>query len=105
MKKIAIAFALVLLAVTMLPAADSWSGWISDEACATAGKVKGEGHAGCAKGCLGKEGAKAALVTDDGKVVKIANLDKVKEFAGQHVTVTGKLDGEKLTVETAKADK
>jgi hypothetical protein len=42
------------------------------------------------------------LLVVDGKVVKITNQDKVKEFAGEKVTVTGKLDGGSLTVDTIK---
>ena len=39
----------------------------------------------------------AKFVTGD-KVIKIANQDKVKEHVGHKVTVSGKLDGDTLTV-------
>jgi len=38
------------------------------------------------------------LVTEDGKVYKIANQDKVVASAGMIVTVAGKLKGDTLTV-------
>ncbi len=105
MKKVAIVFAVVLFATSAFAADKSWSGFVSDLTCSTKENAKTAGHAACAKSCLGKEGAKAALVTDDGAIVKIANLDKVKEFAGAHVTVTGKLEGETLTVDKVTPDK
>lgn len=97
MKKLALVVALALLATPLF--AGSWTGHITDEACASKGKG-GPDHADCSARCLSKEGAKAVLVTGDGKVVKIANTDKVKAHAGHHVKVSGKLEGDTLTVET-----
>ena len=105
MKRIVIVFGVVLLSASLFAADKTWSGLVADLDCATKGRAKDESHAGCAKSCFGKEGAKAALVTADGTVVKIANLDKVKEFAGAKVTVTGKLEGDTLTVDTVTPDK
>ena len=53
----------------------------------------------CVKGCV-KKGAAPVFVTADGKVVKIANPDKVTEHLGHKVKVTGKLEGESLTIDT-----
>jgi hypothetical protein len=36
-------------------------------------------------------------------VYAIANQDKVKDVAGKKVTVTGKVDGDSITVESVKA--
>ncbi len=100
MKKVAILLGLCMLAGGLL-AAESWTGYITDEKCAGAGR-SGDKHAGCAERCI-KGGSSAVLVTDgEGKVVKIANQDKVKEHAGHHVTVTGKLEKDTLTVETVQ---
>lgn len=98
MKKFVILLGLCLLA-TGLYAADSWTGYVTDSKCAAGGRA-GEDHAGCAKSCIGR--GDAAVLVVDGKVVKIANQDKVKEFAGEKVTVTGKLAGDSLTVDTIK---
>ena len=101
MKKLAILLGLCLLATTAF-AADSWTGFVTDSKCAADGKA-GPDHASCAKVCIGRGGAAgAAVLVVDGKVVKIANQDKVKEFAGEKVTVTGKLAGDSLTVDTIK---
>jgi hypothetical protein len=40
----------------------------------------------------------------EGKVLKIANPDKVKDHLGHLVVVTGKLDGDTVTIESVKMD-
>ena len=42
------------------------------------------------------------LATEDGKIYAITNQDKVKEHAGHKVTVTGKVEGESITVDEVK---
>ena len=81
---------------TVAFAADSWTGYVTDAKCAAGGKG-GADHAACAKKCIG--GGEAAVLVVDGKVVKIANQDKVKGHEGHHVTVTGKLEGDTLTID------
>src|ERR1035438_799231 len=96
MKKVAIVLAFVLMLSTAAFAADSWTGYVTDAGCAAKGKG-GADHAACAKKCLG--GGDSAVLVVDGKVVKIANQDKVKGHEGHHVTVTGKLEGDTLTID------
>jgi hypothetical protein len=62
------------------------------------------GNEACAKKCLGG-GSPAVLVTDDGTIYKVANQDKVVPMAGKKVTVTGKMDGDTITVDTIAAAK
>jgi hypothetical protein len=95
MKKVALLVGLTVLASLTL-AADSWTGVISDEKCAKADAS----HASCAERCI-KGGGNAVLVSD-GKVVKIANQDKVKGHAGHKVTVTGTLKDGAITVTDVK---
>src|SRR5690242_2595331 len=99
MKKFAVLLGLCLMMASVAYAADSWTGYVTDSKCAASGKG-GADHAACAKSCIGR-GDTAVLVVD-GKVVKIANQDKVKDLAGEKVTVTGKLDGDTLTVDSVK---
>jgi hypothetical protein len=82
-----------------LSLAADWTGYIIDKNCAT--KKAMLGNEACAKSCMSK-GAPAVLATEDGKVYAISNQDKVKELAGKKVTVTGKMDGETITVEDVK---
>jgi len=73
------------------------TGYIIDKACS--GKKDMMGDEACAKRCIGR-GSPAVLATEDGKVYNISNQDKVKESAGKKVTVTGKMDGDTITVDT-----
>jgi hypothetical protein len=95
MKKVLAVFALT--AVSGMAA--DWTGYIIDQACAS--KKEMRGNVGCAQSCI-KRGSPAVLVTDDGQVYKIADQDKVVEHAGQKVTITGKMDGDSIKVDSVK---
>ena len=57
-------------------------------------------NADCVKHCV-RDGDSVVLVTEDGKVFKIANPDKVDQDAyGAKVTVVGKVTGETITIES-----
>ena len=88
----------MLLAAMSAMAAD-WSGYIIDKNCAS--KKAMWGNEECAQSCL-KRGTPAVLVTEEGKIYSISNQDKVKAHAGHKVTVTGKMDGDTITVEDVK---
>jgi len=60
------------------------------------------GNEDCAKRCLGR-GAAAVLATEDGKIYTVTNQDKIKDFAGKKVTVSGKMEGDSITVDSVKA--
>lgn len=81
--------------------ADSWTGYVSDSKCGAKHNKGTQADINCVTGCI-KGGADAVLVVDD-KVVTIANKEKVADFYGKKVTVTGSLAGDTLTIETAKA--
>jgi hypothetical protein len=75
------------------------TGFVMDKKC-SANKAM-VGNEACAKRCIGG-GAEAVLATEDGKVYTIENQDKIKDHAGHKVTITGKVDGDKITVESVK---
>lgn len=81
--------------------AESWTGYVSDSKCGAKHNKGTAADINCVTGCI-KGGADAVLVVGD-KVVTIANKEKVSDFYGKKVTVTGKLAGDKLTVDSAKA--
>jgi hypothetical protein len=98
MKKVLAVFAFAAMSAM---AAD-YKGFIADNKCAAdPAKAGAEGHAACAAKCI-KGGAAAVLVTADGKVYKIADQDKVTAHAGHMVTITGKLDGDTIKVDSVK---
>jgi hypothetical protein len=45
----------------------------------------------------------AVLVTDDGKVYQFTDQTKAVPLAGEKVTVSGKLDGDTITISKIKA--
>jgi hypothetical protein len=79
--------------------AAEYKGFVEDEKCSTNPAMKGD--AACAQKCI-KGGSPAVLVTPDGKIYKISNQDKILASAGENVTVTGKLKGDTLTVDSVK---
>ncbi|MCC6262697.1 MAG: hypothetical protein IT169_03895 [Bryobacterales bacterium] len=81
--------------------AESWTGYVSDAKCGAKHNKGTQADINCVNACI-KGGSEAVLVVGD-KVVPIANKDKVSEFHGKKVTVNGKLEGNKITVESAKA--
>jgi hypothetical protein len=95
MKKLVVVFGLATLSAM---AADV-TGYIVDKNCASKKEMLGD--EACTKRCIGR-GAPAVLATEDGKIYSISNQDKVKDVAGKKVTVTGKIDGESITVESVK---
>jgi hypothetical protein len=98
MKKI---FALISLtaALSATAMAADITGYIIDQQCAGMPKMRGD--VDCATKCI-KGGSPAVLVTDDGKVYKISEQDKVAAAAGKKVTLTGKLSGDTISVSKVK---
>ncbi|HUB33723.1 MAG TPA: DUF5818 domain-containing protein [Bryobacteraceae bacterium] len=86
------------LAAVSAMAADV-TGYIIDKNCAS--KKAMLGNEACAQACI-KRGSPAVLATEDGKIYSISNQDKVKDVAGKKVTVTGKVEGESITVDSVK---
>lgn len=100
MKKLGLFFAFTAVSAF----AGEWTGYISDSKCA-AGHADGSAKSvSCVKACI--KGGQAPVLVSDGKVLKIANADKVGEdVQGQKVKVTGKLDGDTVTIDSvAKAE-
>jgi len=104
MRKLVLGFTF-LLALAMTAMAGEWTGYISDAMCANskgAKVVASPSHAACAKGCI-KRGSPAVLVTEDGKIYKIANQSKVVPHAGEKVTLVGTMKGDSITVHEVKS--
>ena len=76
-------------------------GYIVDLACAKRGKGMWT-NAQCVERCV-RDGDKVVLVTEDGKIFQISNQDKITaDSYGQVVTLTGKTDGDTITVDSLK---
>ena len=94
-------FALIALAggLSVCAMAQEWTGYIIDEACSA--KPEMRGNVACATSCI-KRGSPAVLVTDDGKIYKIADQAKVTDHAGEKVTITGKMENDAIKVDSIK---
>jgi len=79
--------------------AADWTGYVVDKGCST--KKAMWTKEACVKSCVGR-GDKLVFVTEDGKVYQVADQDKVKEHGGHKVTITGKMDGETIHVDSVK---
>ena len=105
MKKLIVltfALSLVFFLVAFASAADSMSmnGWVADSQCGAKGAAAGQEE--CTKKCIAK-GAKMVVVTDDDKkVLEVENPDALKGHEGHHVTVTGKVTGTMVHVDSVK---
>ena len=100
MKRVVAVFAMAA-GLSVCAMAEQWTGFIIDEKCS--GNAAMRGNVACAERCI-KGGSPAVLVTDDGKVYKIADQNKVTGHAGKKVTLTGKMDGESIQVDSVKAE-
>ncbi|HUB78201.1 MAG TPA: DUF5818 domain-containing protein [Bryobacteraceae bacterium] len=92
MRKVLAVFA---LCASSAMAADV-TGYVVDKSCASKKEMLGD--EACAKRCIGR-GSPAVIATEDGKIYAVSNQDKVKDMAGKKVTVTGKMDGDTITVD------
>ncbi len=95
-----VAGAMVVSIASASFAADSETvkGVVSNSKCGA--KDASADGAACTKKCI-KAGATAVIVTDtDQKVVMVDNPDSLKDHYGHHVAVTGKMDGDKMHVDT-----
>jgi hypothetical protein len=97
-----LAGALILMVASVSFAGDTQTvnGWVSDSKCGAKGA--NAGAEACTKKCIGA-GASAVVVTDkDQKVLAVDNPDALKGHEGHHVAVTGKIDGDKIHVDSVK---
>ncbi len=98
MKKLVVVFVVVCALFAMSAPAAEWKGWIVDAKCGAKG-AKAE-HAACAEKCA--KGGAALVFVSDGKVLKVSDQAKIQGHVGHEVTITGKLDGDTISVDSVK---
>ena len=102
MKKFAL---LTVFAVSGFAA--EWTGVLSDASCGAKHADASEASQGCAKKCFDKSGNAVFVVGDKVMKVDAASFDKVAKdklsmHMGHKVTVTGKMEGESLIIDSVK---
>jgi len=94
-RAISLAVALLTLSpLALMAASTKVTGWISDSMCGA--KHAGTG-ADCVKKCI-EGGLKPVFVDDKKQVWSIDNPDSVKDFYGDHVTVSATADDSNKSV-------
>ena len=93
------AVATLALGLAAAGMAAEFKGFVEDTNCSSKAGMKD--NAACAQKCI-KGGSPAVLVGEAGKVYKISNQDKIVAHAGEKVTVTGKVEGDTITVDEVK---
>lgn len=81
----------------MVLSAEQWTGVISESGCGLKHAAAGAAAEKCVAACV-KKGAAPVFVTD-GKVIRIANGEKVMEHLGKKVKLTGRLEDGMVTVD------
>lgn len=76
-------------------------GTISDKMCGAKHMMPGKSAKECTLEC----GAPFVLVTVKGKIYELSDKETPKQFAGQKVKVSGKLEGDKIDVTSIEAAK
>jgi hypothetical protein len=102
-KKIVIVLGLILFVsgtVSVAAETGKWTGWLSDAKCAANGAKPS--HKGCSIKCV-ESGQAIVFVAEDKKVYKLQGVDKVKSMVGDRVSLSGSMDGDTITVDSAKA--
>jgi len=97
-----LAGALIMSVASISFASDAQTvkGWVSNSKCGA--KDASADGAACTKKCI-KAGASAVVVSDtDQKVLTVDNPESVKDHYGHHVSATGKVDGDKIHVDSVK---
>jgi hypothetical protein len=101
-----------LAALGAAPANGAIVGYISDTDCATKGAkaktaaewIQPAAFEDCVKKCV-KGGSAAVFVTEDNKILKVdaASSAKIEQYLGHKVSVTGKVEGTTLKIDTITA--
>ena len=98
MKKIVFSSVMALSLFSLSAFAEEFNAYISDSKCGA--KHASDMNSKCVMSCV-KGGQTPVAVVGD-KVYKIADADKVKEHLGHKVVITGKAEGDTLTVDSVK---
>jgi hypothetical protein len=75
------------------------TGYISDSACGAKNAQNTAEARECARACVKSGSAPVFVKEGDTKVYKIAQKDKVMNFVGERVVVSGKLESDGISIE------
>ncbi len=99
MKKIVFSSIMALSLFGLSAFAEEFNAYISDSKCGA--KHASDMNAKCVNGCVKGGAAPVAVVGD--KVYKVSDPSKVMDQLGKKVTITGKVDGDTLNIDSVKS--
>src|SRR5260370_36774685 len=101
----ALFFSLVLSTVmASAQSSQTLTGTVSDAMCGAHHMMQGASAAQCTRECV-KRGSDFALVSGDKVYTLKGGKTQLDKFAGQNVTIKGKVDGKTITVDSIEAAK
>jgi len=101
-KKMVVLGATLLLASGLAWASpDSWTGVVSDSHCGLKHSKASAAAAKCVEKCV-SGGGKYVFVSG-GKLYQVEPQEKFQGMGGKNVTVTGAMEGDKITAESVEA--
>ena len=98
-----LSFALSTVAVSA-QASQVLTGTVSDAMCGAHHMMAGKTPAQCTRECV-KQGNDFVLVSKDKVYILKGDTVQLDKFAGQNVTIKGKVDGQTITVDSIAAAK
>lgn len=100
---LSLVFALALVLAAPSFAAESWTGWITDNHCGAKGASAKHSKA-CVEKCAHEKDGKVVFFNNaDQKLYDLDKTDLALEHVGHEVTVTGTLDGQAIQVKSIVA--
>ncbi len=98
MKKIVFSSVMALSLFSLSAFAETFNAYISDSKCGA--KHVADMNTKCIQGCVKGGAAPVAVVGD--KVYKVDDPSKLTDHLGHKVTITGKVDGDTLKIDSVK---
>ena len=104
MKKILTLLAIAIIGVCFAAVSQaedgSWTGYLSDAACAKDFEKASKDHTACSKGCVKRGGSWALAMKESFHVLEI-DADTADKHAGHHVVIEGTLDMDTNTIKVS----
>ena len=100
-KILALGATLLLAGGLAMASSDSWTGVVSDSQCGLKHSKASAAAAACVEKCV-SGGGKYVFVSG-GKLYQVEPQEKFKGMGGKDATVTGTMEGDKITAETVEA--
>jgi hypothetical protein len=97
-------FATLFVGPALAQSSQTITGTVTDAMCGAQHMMQGKTPAECTRACV-KEGSDFALASGDKVYILKGDKSQLDKFAGQKVTIQGKVGGKTITVNSITASK